>query len=984
MNPIEFSKKWSQTTLSESQASRDHFNDLCDLVGHGKPSELDPTGQSFCFEKGATKEGGGNGRADVWKSGFFGWEYKGKKKDLEAAYAQLLLYRDQLENPPLLVVSDMDRIIVRTNYTGTKAATYEISLATLGEPRSLEILRAVFFEPGKLRPGMPSRTVTEEAAGSIGKLAESLRNRGLEPSVVARFLDRMVFCFFAEDVGLLPGNLVTRIIENSVGSPETFAKAIAALFEAMQAGGLFGADVIPPFNGDLFNDALVLPLRTDELAVLLKAARLDWDAVDPSILGTLFERGLDPSKRSQLGAHYTSREDIETLVEPVVMRPLREEWAEVRSQAEHLLDTGRLGPESTGKALSAKAAREQAEGLVWGFQRRLGQIRVLDPACGSGNFLYVTLQKLKDLEKDVLVFAYERFKTMALHLVNPTQFFGIEINEYAFHLAQLTLWIGYLQWMRANGFSLVERNRPVLQRLSGFQQKDSILDLADPSAPKEPEWPEADFIVGNPPFLGSKRMRGNLGDSYVDSLFAVWGNRVRCESDLCVYWFEKARAQVSASKAKRVGLLATQAIRGGANREVLASILASGGVFFAISDRDWVLDGANVHVSMVGFDAGRDKGLSLDGRQVGQINSDLTSGVDLTRARRLHENAGVAFMGTTKGGAFDIPAAVAKSLLPKANPHGRPNSDVLVPWGNGKDVTSRVRNLWIVDYGVGMPEAGAAKYEEVFELVKRAVLPARQAGSRELGGEMWWQHVRSRPEMRQALVGLSRFIVTVRVSKYRLFVWSRPPCLPDSAVIVFASSDDTLFGVLHSRVHETWARMMGTQVRERESGFRYTPTTCFETFPLPCGGPEQMRTIARAARELHELREHWLNPVEWTRDDVTEFRASLDGPWAAMVVEPDSRGVGTVRYATKVPVDEGAAKELEKRTLTNLYNRKPAWLTMAHEALDRAVFAAYGWDWPLPDEVILERLLELNLERAGADAIGGNEGGDDCVEACEE
>ena len=960
MNPTQFIKTWSESALRERQGSQAHFLDLCELMEHAKPHEADPAGEWFCFEKGVSKEGGGDGFADVWKRGFFGWEYKGKHKDLDAAHAQLLLYRDQLENPPLLVVSDMDRIVVRTNYTGTKAATYELSLANLAEPRSLEILRAVFHDPAKLRPGAPSKAITEKAAAHIGELAEALRKRGVEARRAARFLDRMVFCLFAEDVGLLADGLVTRVLRNTLDKPDVLVRSVSALFEAMAKGGLFGADEVRRFNGNLFEDAEAIPLEPPEIRTLHDAALLDWEAVDPSIFGTLFERGLDPTKRSELGAHYTSRADIEFLVEPVVLKPLRREWDGVKDKAGKLLATAGL---DVGKRIKAQALKD-AQALVFKFQDRLADVKVLDPACGSGNFLFVTLQKLKDLEKEVLLYAADKLgATLQLPRVHPRQFHGIEKSEYAFHLAQLTLWIGHLQWSRSNGFGFGKD--PVLQPLDTFRNMDAVLDLTDRANPREPEWPTVDFIVGNPPFLGSKKMRGNLSDEYVDRLFAAWKGRVRPESDLCVYWFEKARANIAEGKANRAGLLATQGIRGGANRESLKRVKDSGDIFFAESDRDWVLDGANVHVSMVGFDNGTERERVLHGHVVERINADLSSGTDITVAGRLAENAGISFMGTTKGGAFDIEEPVALAMLALPNPHGRPNSDVLVPWINGKGLTGRGRNMWIVDFGVGMPEAEAAKYEAVFDYVAHAVKPERDKNKRDSYRRLWWQHVEARPDMRRVLNGLDRFLVTTTVSKHRLFAWQNAPILPDHQLFAFARSDDYFFGVLHCRPHEVWARSQATQVRERESGLRYTPSTCFETFPLPWPTAEEERAIAAAAGELDSLRRNWLNPPEWTREEVLEFAGSVHGPWAGYVHDADSRGVGTVRYPRRVPRDEACAQSLARRTLTNLYNQRPAWLAMAHDKLDRAVAAAYGWEWPLSDEDILARLLALNLERAG-------------------
>jgi type II restriction/modification system DNA methylase subunit YeeA len=344
LNVAEFISKWEKVDLSERASAQENFLDLCEVFDHPKPAAFDPTGEEFTFEKGAAKHRGGDGWADVWKKGFFGWEYKRKKKDLDAAYDQLLLYKDALENPPLLVVSDMDRIIVHTNFTGTKPDTHEISLADLGDSRNLEILRAVFHAPEKLRPGKTSEAITEEAASKIAELAWTLRERGFDPREVAHFLDRIVFALFAEDIELLPRMLFTRVLDGCRREPKNFKPQVEALFSAMANGGFFGADTIRHFNGDLFEPGPVLELSQAEIETLFAAAKLDWSAVDPSIFGTLFERGMDPDKRLQLGAHYTSREDIETLVEPVVMLPLRRNWDEVKRLVVNLLTTGKEKP----------------------------------------------------------------------------------------------------------------------------------------------------------------------------------------------------------------------------------------------------------------------------------------------------------------------------------------------------------------------------------------------------------------------------------------------------------------------------------------------------------------------------------------------------------------------------------------------------------------------------------------------------------------
>ena len=951
MTVADFIAKWRHHELKERSAAQEHFLDLCRLVGHKTPAEADPEGRWFTFERGAAKATGGEGWADVWKKGFFGWEYKGPRHDLGAAYRQLLLYFGALENPPLLVTCDTDRIEVHTHFPGTPTKTYELTVEGLADPEQLAVLDAVFNGPDRLRPEKTVEGITEDAAGTITEIAQALRGRGIPPQRVARFLDRLVFCLFAEDVGLLPPKLFSKVIENTTPNPEQFKLVVGPLFAAMATGGNFGAERIAHFNGDLFQDGDVLDLTADEMRLLHSITGLDWSAIDASIFGTLFERALDPDKRSQLGAHYTSRADIETLIEPVVMQPLRLEWAAVRETVTPLVDKDRITPQG----------RTKASQILRGFLNRLHTVTVLDPACGSGNFLFVTLQKLQDLEKEVIVFAASTIGGL-FPGVDPRQLHGIELNTYAHELAQMTVWIGYLQWVRKNGFG--NPDEPILRRMTTFECKDAVLDLQADGTVAEPEWPATEFIVSNPPFLGTKKLRSVLGDAYVEALFGLYADRIPNFSDLCCYWFEKTRAQIEQGRCKRAGLIATQGIRGGLNREVLKRIKQTGEIFFAVSDRDWILDGANVHVSMVGFDDGSDPQRTLDGRAVSTINANLTAATDMTQARQLTENHAIGFVADVKAGQFDLPLREALLILNSPNPNGRPNSDVLVPWVNGLDVLRRPRDYWIVDYPSDTPRSTAALYEKPFGRLEEFVHPARKLVKRKRYREYWWLHAEPCDVMRASIKGMVRFLVTPTVSKHRIFSWLTAPTLPDHQLIAFARDDDYFFGVLHSRIHELWARATGTQLREVESGFRYTPSTCFETFPFPEASDAHGPRISLAARELDTMRTRWLNPPEYLREELLTFQASAGGPWAQSVEAPNADGLGTASYRRLVPVDEEAEVEMKKRTLTTLYNTPPTWLGDLHHELDRAVLSAYGLPENATEDAVLAHLLALNLQRS--------------------
>ncbi len=511
----------------------------------------------YTFEKGVATTEDKRGWADVWMRDHFGWEYKGRHKDLKAAYAQLLLYREALENPPLLVVCDMDRFEVHTNFTGTAKRVHAFDLAGLADGANLDVLRRVFTDPASLRPGITSEAMTVEAAERFAKLAGGLRQKGIEPLRAAHFLMKLMFCMFGEDIGLLPPGLFGKLLDTGKANSAMLPKLLQTLFEAMRTGGVYGSDVILWFNGGLFNDAEVLPLTTPEINTLANINQYDWAAVEPSIFGTLFERTLDPAKRSQIGAHYTSRADIETLLKPVLLAPLVREWTEVKRKCEEelwpkVVAKSRVGQASlserrpTKSAAKTSPARRAFDRTLLDFMERLAHVRVLDPACGSGNFLYVAIHSLLDLEKEVVTYASGRGLALVPQ-VSPAQLYGLEINPYAQQLAQVVIWIGYLQWMHYNGFTMPDH--PVLTPIETIRQMEAILDLTDPEHPKEPEWPEAEFIVGNPPFLGGKLLRKNLGDEYVDAMFKLWGDRVPRAADLCCYWFERARALSSSENA---------------------------------------------------------------------------------------------------------------------------------------------------------------------------------------------------------------------------------------------------------------------------------------------------------------------------------------------------------------------------------------------------------------------------------------------------
>jgi very-short-patch-repair endonuclease len=1147
LTPQQFVENWRGTTLRERQTYQIHFMDVCRMVGHEapNPSGVDVRGNALAFDYGVKKDTGSQGFADVFYEGHFAVEYKGAGKhiDLQAALNQLKQYREQLNNPPLLVVCDIENWEIHTNFNNAPHTVYAFRHHEILEPRVQRWLRAMFEEPQQLHPHRNTEQVTKDAASAFQAIADNMRQWQAAPERIAHFLTKLVFCLFAEDVGLLPitdsgRGIFSEIVEQTHRKPQDFVLYVTQLFEAMRDGGKLMFHDIRFFNGQLFEDVTVEELSLEALAELRKACNLDWSAVEPAIFGTLFERSLDPSKRAQLGAHYTSRDDILLIVEPVLMQPLRREWAAIQQEAAPLREKYDEALKTSNRR-NIQTTQTQLLALRERMLERLREVKVLDPACGSGNFLYVSLQLLMDMEKAVITDPLFAGMQSPFPVVHPRQMYGIEVNVIAHDLASIVAWIGWIQWRQNNGYLVFQE--PVLEPLAdNFRLMDAILETPPPAPPPrvgegsgdegkrvgvgsgdegedigagsqgwahtntppelyesikllsremrseptpaeealwqrlrhkqiadfkfrrqhsidrfivdfycadarlvvevdgpiheqqqeydvlrqafveslgirvirftnadvlqninavverigevlleqaerlrgstlpspthspssslpspthwggagggvhEPAWPNADVIVGNPPFLGDKKMRGELGDEYVDRLRAFYEGRVPGMADLVCYWFEKARAQIEQGKAKRAGLLVTNSIRGGANREVLERIKATGDIFMAWSDRDWVLEGAAVRVSMVGFDNGEEVEKRLDGLPAATIHPDLTATINITAAKPLEENRDIAFQGPGKVGDFDIPNQLAQEMLRLSNKSGLMNSDVVKPYMNGDDVVKRDRNYWIIDFGLRSQEE-AASYEAPFRYLEEHVKEFRLRNNDYQRRTFWWRLGRSGEEYKQSVLGLKRQIFTSQVAKHRIFAWISTNVMPANTVIAIARDDDYFFGVLHSRLHEAWSLRLGTSLEDRP---RYTPTTTFETFPFPWPpGHEDTsspayQAIAAAARQLHEERDAWLNPTP----------------------TPPQR------------IGEGRRGGVQDRTLTNLYNALNVWrgkesirvpaaaadfaprLDELHRALDQAVCDAYGWPHDIlqNEDEILRRLLALNLERANA------------------
>ena len=964
MTPEQFITKWQLSTLKERSGAQEHFVDLCRLLNEPTPAEADPTGECYCFERGAKKTTGSDGWADVWKRYCFGWEYKGKRKNLNEAFIQLHRYAPALENPPLLIVSDMEQIIIHTAFNGTVPKVYSLTLEDLRNPAKLQLLKWAFSEPEHLRPTLTTAALTEKAARQFGELAQTLRERDHDTQQVAHFCQQILFCFFAEDIGLLPNQLFSKLLKIGQQHLEYLPQTLANLFNTMATGGFFGNDLVDWFNGGLFDAAAPLPLTHDDVKMLQELAQLNWSVIEPSIFGTLFERGLDPNQREQLGAHYTDSESIMRLVNPVVLDPLREEWRLKKIEIAALMKKADAAKSASARTKIIKPAQM----LLSTIFERLQNFRVFDPACGSGNFLLLALRGLKDLEHEIILESERLGLPRSFTLVGPENVLGIELNIYAAELARVTVWIGEIQWMLNHGFSLAKN--PILKTINIIDQRDAVVN-ADGS---EPSWPAADVIVGNPPFLGDKRMLGAMGDEYVKRLRNCYQGRILGGADLVAYWFEKARTQIETGKASAAGLVSTNSIRGGANRQVLERISETTTIFNAWSDEPWINSGAAVRVSLICF-GNTELTPVLNGKSVAVIYADLTAGAigatsDVTQANSLANNCGTCFVGTSKKASFDVSGELARHWILQPNPNLKSTALVVKPWVNGSDLVKRPSDTWIIDFGVTTTELEASLFEMPFEYVKNHVKPEKMKIRAESEKRYWWLHARTAPEMRTAIQYIHRYVATSIVAKYRLFVWIQSTVLPSHAVAIVARADDTTFGILHSRFHETWALRMGTSLGATP---RYTPTTTFETFPFPMGltpadtkgAIETLKSgviiptvakkyqahataIAEAAFQLNQLRENWLNPPEWV-EQVPEVVAGY----------PD-RIIPKLEYAA----------QLKQRTLTNLYNKRPTWLANAHEILDRAVAAAYGWEddaTGLNETEILRRLLALNLAQKKCD-----------------
>lgn len=1048
-----FVEKWTASGASE-RANKDQFLiEFCEALGVPRPNPT--TGNSdkdvYVFEKDAPvlNEGGSTSvkKIDLYKAGHFILEAKqgseaGAKKlgtakrntygwnqAMNDAFGQAVGYARSFDEPePFIVVCDIGYCFeLYSNFAGDwqyrsfpNAQQKRIYLKDLPKnPALVERLKLVFTDPHSLDPAKHAAKVTRKVAAHLAELAKRLEAAGHHQVSVAKFLMRCLFTMFAEDVGLLPGHLFTEYLKNFwVKSPESFPGGIQSLWHAMNTGGHLPTAKILKFNGGLFVASEALPLDVEDIKLLLKAAECDWSDVEPAIFGTLLERALDPEERHKLGAHYTPRAYVDRLVRPTIEEPLREEWDAVRIEVRQLVvelneienraySNKREESSQRGAATKKKAA---AAKLLRDFHHRLLNLRILDPACGTGNFLYVAMDTLKRLESEVLA-ELEQLEGAQdlLHVVgariSPEQFLGIEIKPWAKEIAELVLWIGYLQWHFKQYGKTVQVPEPVLRDYKNIECRDALLaydkeelvvdevgkpvtrwdgktkkvhpvtgkEVPDESATRplyryvnsrQAVWPKADFVVGNPPFLGKLHFLDAFGEGYMEALRSAYKGFVPNSADLVMYWWARAAKAVSDGQISRSGLVTTNSITQVFNRRVVDEALAGKRpviLRFAIPDHPWVdLDeGAAVRIAMTVVGSAPESGpggrlltveketstegghseVVLTASPPGPISASLRPGVDVTSAKALKANQDLCSMGPAFGSrGFILDRATRDKLVAEDGPA---TDAVIVRMRGGKDYLERDRDRYVIDFhGCGSEATIREKYPATYAHIYDRVYPERKTNKDKKLRDQWWLFRRSNETYRSMLKNLPRFVVTVETAKHRLFFIEEGGVVVEHGNICFGLEAPWAFGVLSSRVHVTWALASGGTLEDRP---RYNKSVCFDNFPFPSfASPDHLKAIEDAARDLHSHRQA-----------VRERHPTLQLTPLYNVVE---------KLRSEEPLN---AKErgVADQGLTSV-------LLGLHQVLDSAVLKAYGWPDDLSAEQMLERLVALNKERSEEERRG--------------
>ncbi|MBK8161183.1 MAG: class I SAM-dependent DNA methyltransferase [Rhodospirillaceae bacterium] len=1031
-----FITRWAASAAAERANYQLFLSELCDLldVGRPDPSQADDSRNTYVFERAVTFPEGGTGRIDLYKKGAFVLEAKqGSDRTQQAefdlapataakpskkgtatrgtkgwddamlrargqafAYAQALPAAEGW--PPFLIVVDVGHTIeLYADFTGMgkhygpypDSSSFRIALKDLADSDIRKRLKAVWEDSLSLDPARHAAKVTREIADRLARLAKSLEQTHA-PHTVAIFLMRCLFTMFAEDVELLPKASFLNKLKSLKGNAKAFQFTMRELWRAMDRGDdcvALQAKVLK-FNGGLFQDADALAVTEEQLGLLIEAAEREWKDVEPAIFGTLLERALDPNERHRLGAHYTPRAYVDRLVLPTIIEPLRADWDAAKAAAVTLANRGDM---------------DGAKDEVKKFHHALCEIRVLDPACGSGNFLYATLEHMKRLEGEVLDFLTnelhedQSFLELERHSVDPHQFLGLEINERAVHIAELVLWIGYLQWhFRTRGRVLPVE--PILRNFHNIQRQDAILaydaeelardehgkplsrwdgvtfkkhpvtgeDVPDETAqkpiyryinPRKADWPQADFIIGNPPFIGNKRMRNRLGDGYVDALRASHIN-VPDSVDLVMYWWDIAATKSKSGLVRRFGLITTNSIRQSLNRKVLQTHIDSPDgltLTYVIPDHPWIdaADGAAVRVAMTVASSTRGTG-RLDQvcretfgaddyasvelvSKTGRIHADLTVGANLTESAALKANKGLAHQGIIPvSEGFRVSKAEAEEII-RVNPK---SADILKPYIIGDDLTERSETRLIIDTFLLSEDVIRREYPVIFQILLDRVKPERDTNSDPKFRDNFWEFGRPRPKMRLQIEQLSRYIGTCRTAKHRVFMFLEHTVIPDAKVIAIGSDDAFLLGCLSSSFHMTWSRNWARLGKGNDQNYNHSE--CFDKFPFPVCDDE---TKARIRALGEALDKH--------RKDRQALHSDLTITGMYNVLEKLRAGVAL----------DAKEKIIHEHGLVSV-------LKQIHDELDLAVAEAYGWPADLSDDEILTRLVALNHERAAEEKRG--------------
>ena len=1027
----DFITRWKASGGSEQANSQLFLAELCDALDLPRPDPARPINEenTYSFERKIyIPRGDGSDelkRLDLYRKGCFVLESKqGQDKaspfTLPGMTASAAVKRGtrqwedamqrakrQAENyirclpaaegrPPFLIVADVGFCFdIYTEFTCTggvylhfpDARGYRVRLDDLEKPDVRALFQAIWNAPLSLDPARRSARVTEEMAAHLAELARLLEADGHGPEKVSQFLMRCIFTMFADDVSLIPAGSFTDILQRTVLEPGLYEHFVRDLWTAMNNGAVSVAlgKKLLRFNGNIFANPEVLPLTRAQIGILLEAARADWREVEPAIFGTLLERALDPKERHKLGAHYTPRAYVERLVIPTVMHPLRKEWDDVQAAASLLFSQGK---------------EKEARKTVDAFRKRLLKVRVLDPACGSGNFLYVTLEHMKRLEGEVLqTLATYGERQQSLLQVDPHQFLGLEVNPRAAHIAEMVLWIGYLQWhFRTHGN--VSPPEPVIRKFDNIQNKDALLAWkgwkyttdksgrpitrwngetykTDPTTGRQvpdesatvvdkvydgvtaTEWPEADFIVGNPPFVGGKYKRRDLGAGYFEALSKTYA-KLPESCDFVMYWWHKAAELVRADKVRRFGFITTNSIMQVFNRRVVSLHLEAKKplhLAFAVPDHPWVdaSDGAAVRIAMTVGEKGAGTGIlalvteerETKGREravtmtekAGSIHADLTQGTNLTGAQGLKCNEGLSCQGMKMHGKGFVITQVEAKTLGLGRTSGLEKH--IRPLRNGRDVTDIPRDLCGIDLFGLTAEKVRNKYPEVYQWIYTRVKPERDHNNRGSYRDNWWLFGEPRKDFRPALAELPRYICTPMTAKHRMFIFLTSNIIPDQSLVAIASDDAYHLGVLSSRIHVCWALAAGGRLGVGNDP-RYNNSVCFAPFPFPAATPEQQSRI----RDLGEKLDAHRKVRQALYPDLT-----MTGMYNVLEA---------LRQGRELTDKE---KNIHEHGLVTI-------LRELHDELDVAVANAYGWSADLTDENILTNLVSLNAERAEEEKQG--------------